>query len=920
VAQLNVVINAAGAKRGAAQANRAIRSVGTTAQTTGRNMAKLQKQAGGLRAAFAGVAKQALAFGGVMASFATLKSAITTISNFETQMTRLAGVSGATGEMLQRLTNTARRLGSTTRFTATDAASGMTYLSMTGFSAAEAMESIRAGLDLATVSGMELGDAADNASNILQQFTLSASEMVDVVDGMVAVSHAANTSVPQLAQALGYAGTEAGSAGIRFQEMQAAVGVLGNVGIQATRAGTSLRQLYASLTAPTDSALRAYERLGIAVEDITPDANDLVDIVEKFADAQKRVDAGTWAESIARVADIRSTSSLKALIADVDELARLTDLAERSQGAAADFAAMLQDTLGGSMKSLQSRIESLFLSAGDQGLAKMIRDIVEGMTSLVESVDKAAPAFGLMFREIGGSFRQVVDSINGIGVSLGLFDEMTDKAFTTENVLRSFATSIAIAFGTARISMEHLTEGIRSLRLATDSWDWHELGLASSLAAYGDWDNASAAMGRFFLSVEEHGLVKSRFNPDAMVSDIKRHAEATMLAGWAASPGALEEDAGDPIAKLLARAETKRRAWQRLIQSRPQQPIDAATRKAIESRQLAERVNPFDADISSFARAAEARIQDLQSLAGANGEIAKLIRELYADGTTPAIEFVRELEKVQDLARDRVNDIDAARVKYVDAVRAIQSLKADEAIRAGTSGFADRWAALSRGADEMERFRLEATLTASVMEVAGEVSASAAAKIANAVGELERLQKMEAIRETVDQIGSTLADGFVDAALGAKSLAEAINDVGASLLSMFASVAAQHAMQELLNGIFGAFAPSPKTQLANASDAVSQAIGQATGAFAGFFAKGGVVDSPTPFGIGRSGSFGVMGEAGPEAILPLSRGPGGELGVRGGGVVVNNHFSINTPDPNGFRPHAGGIMKDAARAVHRHLR
>src|SRR5699024_10293652 len=124
--------------------------------------------------------------------------------DFEEGMSKVQAISGATGSELEELEAQAREMGATTRFSATDAASGMEYLAMAGFDTQEIMDTMPGLLDLAASSGMELGRAADIASNILSGFNYEADDAGRVADVLAKGAATANTDVEQLGGAMEY--------------------------------------------------------------------------------------------------------------------------------------------------------------------------------------------------------------------------------------------------------------------------------------------------------------------------------------------------------------------------------------------------------------------------------------------------------------------------------------------------------------------------------------------------------------------------------------------------------------------------------------------------------------------------------------------------------------------------------------------
>ena len=206
---------------------------------------------------------------GVMgaAMSAALAIPIKTAADFEQAMARVKAVSGATDEEFAKLTNTARELGRTTKFSASEAADGMNFLAMAGFKSTEIIAAMPSVLELAAAANLDLASAADITSNNLTGYGMKVEDLAKVNDVLVGTFTSANTDLTQLGIAMKYVGPVASSAGISFTEVAAAIGLLGNAGIQGSMAGTSLRKTISSLIKPSSAGAKELQKLGVSVVD-----------------------------------------------------------------------------------------------------------------------------------------------------------------------------------------------------------------------------------------------------------------------------------------------------------------------------------------------------------------------------------------------------------------------------------------------------------------------------------------------------------------------------------------------------------------------------------------------------------------------------------------------------------------------------
>jgi len=325
-----------------------------------------------------GFATKAMAgFFAVFTGIRALRATTTLLAEFDDTMAQVGAISRATAREFEYLTKTARALGATTKFTAKESAEGLLYLARTGFSVQQSIAAVRATLDLATIGFMDLGEAADYASNIVQQFALRAEDTRRVVDAMVVVSNNANTNIQQLAQALKFAGPLAGALGQEVEATSAAIGVLGDRGLQATLAGRGLRGVMASLLKPTDEARTVLTQMGIALDKINPEAHNLVSIFKTLRGANLS------ASQALRIFNRESVNQALILIRNVESMEDLIDLQKELAGESKRISDVMQSTLGGQFKQLRSAMEEFGQSLGEAGLTKFLKDSTQVLTEAI---------------------------------------------------------------------------------------------------------------------------------------------------------------------------------------------------------------------------------------------------------------------------------------------------------------------------------------------------------------------------------------------------------------------------------------------------------------------------------------------------------------------------------------------------------
>lgn len=227
----------------------------------------------------AAVAAAATATAGV----AFAKSAVNVGEEFDAMMAQVKAVGQVEGAEFEALRDEAIRLGSTTKFTAVEAAQGLYYMALAGWDSKEMLAGIPAVLDLAAASGENLGSTSDIVTDALTAFGLKAEDTQHFVDVLAQASANSNTTVGMMGQAFKFIAPVAGALGYSIDDVAVALGLLANNGIKSSQAGTSLRQILSTLIAPTDKQAEAMEKLGLYLfEEGTDKRIPLVDVLKNM--------------------------------------------------------------------------------------------------------------------------------------------------------------------------------------------------------------------------------------------------------------------------------------------------------------------------------------------------------------------------------------------------------------------------------------------------------------------------------------------------------------------------------------------------------------------------------------------------------------------------------------------------------------
>ena len=316
---------------------------------------------------------------------AAIRKVVTTMAEFESRMLRVGAITGAVGAEFEKLEATAQRLGETTVFTAREAAGAMQFLAQAGFDTNEIIGATPKVLELAAAGMLDLATSADIVTNVMAGMGLGIDELGRANDVLVKTFTSSNVNLQQLGLAFKFAGPIARAAGVDFEELATAIGLLGNAGIQGTLAGTTLKNAIAKLLNPAEKGAAIIKELGLNITDSAGRMLPFADILRQLAPIAN--DAG----KIFALFGQRAGPGMAALLGKgADAFERLQKQIENSAGVAAAIAARQISGLTGSIKLMQSAFEGLILALRSNiqpGIVGFINILKELFTNLKNAVN-----------------------------------------------------------------------------------------------------------------------------------------------------------------------------------------------------------------------------------------------------------------------------------------------------------------------------------------------------------------------------------------------------------------------------------------------------------------------------------------------------------------------------------------------------
>ena len=194
-------------------------------------------------------------------------AAVKTAADFESAMSEVGAISGASAKDMEELSAKAKEMGAATSFSASESAEAMKYMAMAGWQTADMTAGIKGIMDLAAASGEELATTSDIVTDGLTAFGMKAKESGRFADVMATTSSSANTNVALMGETFKYCASTAGAMGYRIEDVSVAIGIMGNAGIKGSMAGTAIKNTISNLAKPTDSQAALMKKLGISLTD-----------------------------------------------------------------------------------------------------------------------------------------------------------------------------------------------------------------------------------------------------------------------------------------------------------------------------------------------------------------------------------------------------------------------------------------------------------------------------------------------------------------------------------------------------------------------------------------------------------------------------------------------------------------------------
>lgn len=492
--------------------------------------------------AAAETAGRALTLGVTAPLMTAAGAAIQTGMQFDASMSNVYGLMSSLNlsqAQMDALRDTAREMGATTKFSASEAADAMGYMALAGWDDAQVIAGIPGVLNLAAAANMDLAKASDIVTDTMTPFGMAAERAGEAADVFAYAQANSNTTVEALGEAMKYAAPTADAFGMTLQDTAAAMGVLANAGIKGSQGGTTLNAMLRDMKNNAKNGAIAIGKTKVALTNADGSYRSYAAIIR---DIDKATSSMTASQRDAALGAIFGDESLKGILATLkqgpDALDAMTEGMYACGGAAEDMAATMGDNLKGDLAILESGAQDMAIALSDW-LMPAARGVVQGITDMIGKFNAlddgtkntifrigamAAAAGPLLLN--GGKVLTLLSGVNPLVVGLGAAAAL---AYTHSDALQGMVAKLGdgvTAFGAALESGAGFTAAFSAgLTAAFGEEAAGKVlgaieGIKTAISTVGDvLTTVTDAVGTFFGSLfDGEGLKQSWDNAAAVIS------------------------------------------------------------------------------------------------------------------------------------------------------------------------------------------------------------------------------------------------------------------------------------------------------------------------------------------------------------------------------------------------------------------
>lgn len=371
-------------------------------------------------------------------------AAIKTAANYESAMSNVKAITGATGKDFQNLQQLGKDLGASTAWSAQECAEAMQYTGMAGWTAQQNVDGLKGILDLASASGTDLARTSDIMTDAISAFGYKASDSAKFADVMTKACTSANVSVDTLGESYKYCGAISGTMGYSIDEVTTSLAAMGNMGIKGSQAGTTLKNAISNMAAPTKDMKAAMDNLGISITNQDGSMKSWGDVIKNLQGSFKGLSQDQQAAYAKQLFGKESMAGMLAIInTSTKDYNTLADSIKNSGGAANDAAQTQLDNLNGQLTLLKSALEGAAITIGD----KLLPYIKQAVTWVQKATDR--------FNSLSDAQVNTIIKIAGMAAAIGpavfAFGKIVKAVSTASYVFGTVTGKIASAGGLIKL-------------------------------------------------------------------------------------------------------------------------------------------------------------------------------------------------------------------------------------------------------------------------------------------------------------------------------------------------------------------------------------------------------------------------------------------------------------------------------------
>jgi len=609
---------------------------------------------------------------------------VKTYGEFESQMSAVQAISGATGAEMEALTQKAQEMGQTTSFTAKEAGQALEYMAMAGWKTGDMLDGLEGIMNLAAASGEDLALVSDIVTDGLTAFGLAASESGHFADVLASASANSNTNVSMLGESFSYVAPVAGALGYSLEDVSVALGLMANAGIKGSSAGTTLRGTLTNLAKPSRQVATYMEELGVSLTDSAGQMKPLSQLIGELREKFSGLTEAQKAEYAAGIAGKEAMSGLLAVVNASDaDFNKLTQAINNCNGEAERMAQIRLDNFEGQVTLLNSAIDGLKMTIGGQ-LSPLFEAIASGATTATNAFSeilKTCPwitaailglvsAFGTLAvalnittainavkTALGGlnaalamnPYAAAVVAIVGVGTALASLIAYLADATTAADGMSGAMDEINANYEQSREEIVATATAAESLVDRLDVLGQQEVMTAADTAAYAQTvDQLKALMPELNLEIDEH-TGKLKDGTDAIRAQIQALQEQALAEAMQEKYKAILDEQAQALIELaenqvnykIALADTEAIMAQIEATSAELNKVEQDSTLTVDEKQ-------------TKIAALQGRMMDLNDAYTTARDKSEQFADAVKDSEKKVEGFQKEIDKIQD-AVDQLN-------------------------------------------------------------------------------------------------------------------------------------------------------------------------------------------------------------------------------------------------------------------------